>query len=547
MALKQNHIIHSFIIVLAFVFLIIGSCANMKTPLGGPRDSIPPKVLNENPKNLNTNFAADKIEIQLDEYFKLSNQFTEISISPDVEKLPNFKIKKKILEINFDKPLEKNTTYTINFGNAVVDVNEGNVLKDYNYVFSTGNVIDSLSISGKVTSSLTREVLKDAIVFIIPTSRDSIFGKKKANIFAITDSAGNFKLKNLHENTYRIYALKEEGTGDKIFNVPTDQIGFIKDSIVLTKNITDLKLEVFKEVPADFKILEKKIQEDGTIILTFNKPLKKPEIAILEKNLDSKKFLEINNRKDTALIWLPELSFDSISVAISDEAKILDTAIIRKGKKNVFNKPLVITTNLNDQKLKPKSTLTLTLSSPISEFDISKFKLLEDSIPVQIPLIEKDKISLRKLGVTFSFQEEKTYTLNILDNAIKDISGKLTKTSTETFTVDISDNYGNIALEVSVADTSKSYIVEWLNAKDVVLRSDVITKNKTLNYVNYLATEYHIRVIYDDNKNGIWDTGSIKYRTQPEKIWKFEKQITLRPNWDMEEKLSIPATPPLEL
>src|SRR5690606_33952629 len=191
-----------FQLIILMISGLISGCASIKQPTGGPRDSTPPSVVKETPPNLTRNFKAERIQIQLSEFFKLNNQFKEVSISPEMEKMPEFKIKKNILEIRLQDKREKNTTHTINLANAIVDYNEGNVLKNYSYVFATGNIIDSLSITGKVTDALTKKPVLDATVFIIPVSRDTIFGKRRASIFTQTDSSGNFSLKHLREDTY---------------------------------------------------------------------------------------------------------------------------------------------------------------------------------------------------------------------------------------------------------------------------------------------------------------------------------------------------------
>src|SRR5690606_21123134 len=131
--------------------------------------------------------------------------------------------REKMLQSTLPDSLEKNTTYTINLGKALVDFNEGNELNNFSSVFSTGPEIDSLSVSGNVRNAPTHEIEKDIAVLLIPTRQDSIFGKRKANIFAQTDSSGNFSLKNLREDTYRIYALKEKNN-DRIFNAPEEEI-----------------------------------------------------------------------------------------------------------------------------------------------------------------------------------------------------------------------------------------------------------------------------------------------------------------------------------
>ena len=233
MALNQ---IPLFSVVILFSILLISACATVQQPMGGPKDETPPKILSIVPDNLTRNFDAKLITITFDEFIKLKNEFTEISLSPDMEIAPIYKVKRKSLLITVPDSLEENTTYSINFGNAIGDFNEGNELKNFSYVFSTGPEIDSLSISGNIINGLTLEGEKDVNVLLIPVKQDSIFGKKKANIFTRTDSSGNFSLKNLHENTYRIYALKETNN-DRIYNSPDELIGFLKDSIFLKENI----------------------------------------------------------------------------------------------------------------------------------------------------------------------------------------------------------------------------------------------------------------------------------------------------------------------
>src|SRR5690606_130235 len=142
--------------------------------------------------------------------------------------------------ITLPDSLEENTTYTINFGKGLVDYNESNPIVNYNYVFSTGPELDSLSIAGSVQNAYTKTFDPkqdlDVRVLLIPNNQDSIFGKRKTNIFTTVDSTGNITFKNLREDTYRIYALKLE-KNDRNYNQPNDRIGFLSDSIVLIQNI----------------------------------------------------------------------------------------------------------------------------------------------------------------------------------------------------------------------------------------------------------------------------------------------------------------------
>ncbi|WP_276346057.1 Ig-like domain-containing domain [Daejeonella sp. JGW-45] len=543
MANFQRHIFLTYLLCVTMLFILFTSCASIQSPTGGPRDSIPPKILKETPKNLTRNFSAQEIHIEFDEFIKLSNEFTEVSITPALEIFPEFKAKKQRLEVKFNKPLEANTTYTINFGKAIADVNETNVLQNYTYVFATGDELDSLSLSGTVKNSLTRENLKDVTVFILPLSQDSLFGKKRASFFTTTDSAGRFSMKNLREDTYRIYALNEQGGGDRIYNGQNEEIGFLKDPIVLNKNINDIQLEVFKAVPRAFAVTDRKIESDGRILLTFNKPLQKPQVAIIQPvELDLRKKYEINNTRDSAFIWLHELTFDSLKVMVSDNEIPVDTVILRRNKKDTYARSVLITDNITGTKLKPKSDITLRMSAPVRTAQESQIILMEDSVVVQYQLSRIDSARLYRLRYPWKLGKE--YILRFNENAFTDIFGNRSKLYIKRFTLDTEENYGNITIKVQTPDSLKNYIVQWMDEKETIYRQDVVSQNTTLHYLTYPTAKYRIRVIYDENKNGIWDTGNIYEKLQPEKAWTFDKIISLRPNWDLEETLVIPKPDP---
>ncbi len=532
-------------LIAGLTILILSSCASVQSPTGGPRDSIAPKVVKETPKNLTRNFAEKEIEIQFDEFIKLTNEFSEISISPALDVMPEFKAKKQNLLIKFSQPLEANTTYTINFGKSITDVNESNILPNYTYVFATGNQIDSLSLSGSVTSSLTKEKLKDVTVFVLPTKQDSLFGKKRASFFTTTDSSGNFRLKNLREDTYRVYALNEQGGGDRIYNGQNEEIGFLDEPIVLNKNTDNIELEVFKAVPRNFSVNERKIEADGRVLLTFNKPLLKPSVTIIEPiELNTTKTFEITATRDTAVIWLPDLTFDSLKVAISDSGTPQDTITLRRNKRDTYNRAVLVTDNIIGTKLRPRSDVLLRMSSPIATAQEANISLLEDSVAVRYQLIKQATGNNRIYGIKYPWKLNKEYILRFNENAFTDIFGNKSKLYIKRFTLDTEDNYGNISIKATVPDTLASYIVQWMNDKETIYRQDIISKNTTLNYLTYPTAKYRLRVIYDENKNGIWDTGNVFNKQQPERTWTFDKIISLRPNWDLEEVMVIPKPDP---
>ena len=529
----------SFKVIILLTGLIY-SCASMRNPEGGPIDKTPPKVLKMEPKDLTTNFNSPKIVISFDEYFKIQNEAKEFSISPEQERPPVLKTDGKKLEITFQDSLEKNTTYTLNFGKAIVDINESNALKNLTYAFSTGPLLDSLSISGNVTNLLTGKPEIDATVFIIPLSRDSIFGKKKAPISTSTDSSGFYSLKNLKKDIYRIYALKETA-GDKIYQQRTDEIGFVKDSIELTKNIANLDIGVFKELPENFRIVDRKLNSDGSISMIFNQQLAKPEITVLDKkSIDDSKLLRFNKTNDSLRVWLQDLTFDSVKVEIKNEGKALDTVIFNRDSKDTYIRSLQISDNLDAGALNPYRPYKILFNFPVEKVDLSKIKLTEDSIPRTNFTFVKDSTNLLAYNFSYPWRKKASYVVTLAEGAISGIFGVKNKEFRKSFKLISTDEYGSFVLKVEIPDTTKSYVLEILNEQKSVIATEVITKNRSIKFANYKVATYFTRIIYDENKNGKWDTGSLALRTQPERTFNNPQEIVLKANWEQVFTWPIP-------
>lgn len=530
-----------FLLILTVGSSFITGCASIQQPTGGPKDSIPPNVISETPRNLTRNFTTREIVIEFDEYIKLNNQFQEFSISPDLDEAPEYKIKKKSLIITLPDTLAENTTYSINFGEGLVDFNESNPLVNYRYVFSTGDEIDSLSISGTVINSISLEPETDINVLLIPVSQDSIFGKRKANIFTKTDSSGNFILQNLSETAYRIYALKEEAS-DRIYNNPGELIAFQRDSIYLDQNITGIKLKTFKEIPKDFRVLDRKIENSGRIMFVFNKSLKNPSLTILEDNeLNTNKIAEFTPTRDSAYIWLPVLEFDSLNVVIADENIALDTVTLRRTQNDEYDRSITITDNLSNQRVDQVRNVIFTGSAPIQSADLSKITLIEDTTTQTNFQLSLDNENMRKAYLRYRWKPKRTYILELQEGAFIGRFGELSKAGQRKFTFDDSGNYGDIVLDIKLPD-SNNYIVEVIKEdKSQVIKADVINRSQKITYKQLPGQNYTVRVVYDENKNNKWDTGNLETKTQPEELWYWNKIITVRPNWEQEEIVTVPS------
>lgn len=538
----QNIALAGFILLLILTF---NRCANVQRPSGGPKDSLPPKVLNESPTNFGINFKDKEIVLTFDEYIKLNNQFKEFSISPDLDEQPLFKVRKKNLVIKLPDSLEQNTTYTINFGKGLVDYNEGNPLLNYNYVFATGPELDSLSLSGSVKNGFTKafDMKKDENikVLLIPTTQDSIFGKRKANIFTNVDTSGNFKFSNLRENTYRIYALKEQNN-DRIFNGNDEWIGFLNYSIVLSKDTAGIKLEITQAYPKDFRTLEKKLEPTGNILLTFNKPVDNPTLRILHPaDLDGSKIVRYSLQNDSARIFFTPTELDSVKINLKSGDAINDTILIRTGRNVKFDreiKPILNITNKVDR----TSHIKLTSLTPLANVDKSKIMVYEDSVSRRNFQLQRDSVNQNLYHIRFNWRAKRDYELVIQEGALKSPFDDINKESKTQFTFDESDNYGNISFTVNGTDSTMQYIVELIDEqKEKIHDSRILdlTTNKVI-YDKFPGGKYSLRIIYDANKNGKWDPADVYARKQAENIWYLDKTFTIRANWDQNETITLP-------
>jgi len=527
-------------IVMSLSFI---QCANMQKPTGGPKDSLPPKLLAITPPNLSKNFKDKTIEMTFDEFIKTTNPGKEFNISPDVETQPIYKVRKKRLIIELPDSLEENTTYTINFGKGLVDFNEGNPFINYNYVFATGDELDSLSISGKVRNGYTMDFDlskdKEVIAILIPTSRDTIFGKKKASYYTTVDSSGNFKFSNLREDTYRVYALKDMNN-DKIYNGNDEWIGFLKDSIYLKENVSGLELQYTPGLPLIFRNLEKKLDTDGSILLTFNRPLNEPDLRILSPNtLDYNKLIKYNPTLDTAKIYLENLEFDSLKIELSEYNQPLDTIDIRKGRNIKIDNTIVPKLNISNKVDRVKH-IELTSVYPIASIDKEKIILTEDSVSRRNFQLQQDSVNREMYHIRFNWRPNRNYELIIQEEAIKGPFDETNKEFKSQFTYNETENYGDINLTFKGLDTAMSYIVELIDeSKEKLFDKRILPSDHVMKYIKFPGGKYTIRLIEDANKNGKWDSGDVYEKRQAERIWYLDRTFSIRANWEQNETIDV--------
>lgn len=224
--------LRKYIILLLYAGFCL-SCAQVGSPAGGPRDEDPPKVVESDPPNYSTHFETKKIQITFDEYIVLESVNQELIVSPPMEEKPEVKLRKKTVIIQFEEELKENTTYTFNFGNAIKDLHEGNKLQNFEYVFSTGDVLDSLSVKGSLRYAETQEKPEDPIsIMLYSDLRDSVPLTEIPLYVGRSDDSGVFSVNNLRPGEYKVFALND-GNNNLLFDLPSEEIAFLDSSLTL--------------------------------------------------------------------------------------------------------------------------------------------------------------------------------------------------------------------------------------------------------------------------------------------------------------------------
>ena len=224
----------------------MSSCAQIGAPIGGPRDSLPPILLESTPPNRTTHFTGKNITLNFDEYIQLQNLQQTLLVSPTPKINPDINFKLRVVTIKIRDTLEPNTTYSLDMGNSIQDINENNPFRNFTYVFSTGSYIDSLQFSGNILLAQTGKADSTLIVLLYKDLDDSVVLKKKPKYITRLDSSGNFKFKNLAGGTYHVFGLKDE-SGQKYYNSKTELFAFADSPIVVNDNTTPVKLFAYAE------------------------------------------------------------------------------------------------------------------------------------------------------------------------------------------------------------------------------------------------------------------------------------------------------------
>ena len=442
--------------------VLLPSCANIVPPVGGVRDSFPPVLIKANPAAASKNFQGKIITFQFDEYVEVQNAFENVLVSPAQEKFPQVDSKLRNITIKLKDTLEPNTTYSINFGNAIKDINEGNVLNNFTYVFSTGNTIDSLQLEGTVQLAETGKADSTLLVVLYNKLYDSAVAKEKPRFITRLDGKGHFKFEYLPGGTYNLFAFKDEGF--KKYN---------------SNNI----LFAFADAPIS--------------IGADNKPV------------------------------------DLLAFVGEKEAPKKSTVANAATKENKEDKRLKYQVNLQNGLQDLLQDFEFTFTKPLKEFDSSKIILTD----TQYNAIKGYRLALdtskKKLTIQYPWKPDQYFKLLLLKNAATDTSeNTIAKNDTIRIRTRTEDSYGTVQVRFTGLNMKRHPVLQWLQGEEV-FKSFPLTATEW-NIKLFEPYSYNMRILYDDNQNGIWDTGDYWTKKQPEKVISIDQKFNVRANWENE-------------
>lgn len=531
-------------VAMLFLFLLVAAlwqCARRGSPSGGPKDISPPQLVKTEPDSMTINFKAKRIRLYFDEFIKLQDIQNQLIVSPPLKYQPEIKPQggaSKYLEFKFKDTLRENTTYTINFGQSVQDNNEGNPSSFLTYVFSTGDYIDSLEVSGVIKDAFKRkaEEFISVMLYEIDTAyTDSTIFQRPPNYITNTlDSTVIFHLKNLKEGQYRLFAVKDEAKNN-IFDQNVDKIAFMEDTLTLPTDSTYL-LTLFKEVP-NYSMAVPSLTSKNRIQFGYFGDASNIEIKPLTPLPDTVSTRILKERdKDTLNYWFTPFEMDSIVFTVTNEkAKVIDTFTVKSRKVGLDS--LQLTANQNGS-LNFNDPFYIGANIPLIKIDSTKISMMEqDSVTVNFTA-NLDTLE-NKVDFDFKVEPNQNYQLDLLPGAITDFFGGTNDTLVYNLSTQSYSDLGNLKFTIEGDSLAYPLIVELTDEQGKLKREIFAIEPKPIEFNNLEPAKYFVRVIFDANANQKWDTGDYLKKRQPEKVSYYPDTVEVRANWELEEIFTI--------
>jgi uncharacterized protein (DUF2141 family) len=572
-------------IILAGLFSVIFSCARQAAPTGGKKDITPPRLIRSLPAYGSLNYKGKKIVITFDEFIVLDKLTEKFMISPPVKKKPNITLKGKNLNIEFLEKLKDSTTYTLYFQDAIRDLNEGNPIANYQFVFSTGNILDSLSVTGNVYNSADLEVPQNTIILMHRQLADTAPAKLLPEYITLADINGGFRINNVKGGTYRLYALQDKNN-DKKYDMADEGFAFLDTPAVIdpTRNYMPVikakdttKIKPGVKITPVIPIIEGEYQlflfsaakkshyltssgrksayhlnytlslPPGSEKVEFNIPDAPTKSYFIEKNLTGD---SIDVWLTDSLLYSRQLIKTLISYPFTDSTGLIKTktdsipmrfTFPRISRARDTKSKLAVSSSIQAGSLKPGQGIKFLSETPFRKPDTTKIRLYETEktsrklVPYQF---NNDSLSSREYLMKAKLTEGSSYLLIANAGSFSDIYGDASDSTGMKFLVRTPDSFCDLILTIS--NVSGNTIIQLLDEKEKLLMEKHVSKSGKLEFPLLEKGKYRLRAINDLNGDGKWTTGDYQLKQQPEPVTYYPGQLefkqanfTIEQDWDL--------------
>lgn len=578
-----------------FLVLLIYSCASIGNPNGGPYDEAPPKYISSTPAPNTINHKGKKIEILFDELIQLEKPSENIIITPPQMQMPIIRAIGKKVTVELLDSIKDDITYTIDFTNSIVDNNEKNVLENYTFAFSSGEVIDTLEVSGFLLNAENLEPMPGITIGLHLNVEDSAFTRLPFDRTSRTNERGKFTIRNIAPGTYRIYALNDVNR-DYMFDQPGEDIAFYEQTITPTFEFAsredttwvdsltidtiqtvgytrfmpdDIQMYLFKEKFSRQYMMRPERAEQHLFVVKFNAPLDTIPLPVplnFEPQDSSWYYIQTADMGATVNFWITDSTVwkqDTLRMemtyAKSDSMNVLvpqtDTIQVamrrqpevKKKTKRKEDEPdpvkfleMAVSTSSS---MNNYDTLFVTFNEPVVELSQDLFFLnqLIDTLWVPVDFTFKaDSINTLRYYIERKWGYGEEYQLEVDSATIFSVYNRWNDSFTGKFKVKKADEYGN--LYINIHDLHSSAFVELMNSNDQPVRKAPVVNGGVL-FMDLKPDKYYARLILDQNENGEWDTGNYAEKRQPERVYYYPGLFEVLVNWDKEEDWHVLDTP----
>jgi hypothetical protein len=515
---------------------------------GGKRDTAPPELIVAVPANESTNFNAGEITLKFNEYIQLKELNNQLIICPRLNTTPEVTTEGKALKIAIKKEeLSPNTTYRFYFGSSVADLNESNSIQDFEYVFSTGNYIDTLQMTGTIADVATDKPAGNVLVGLYrPDKTDSVPFKEPPDYFTRSDENGKFIFRNLPEKEFRVFAIADKNKNN-LYEGEPEKVGFLEQNMRLLKD-TNITLRIFREEPSRTFIKKTVTPYYGLVQVLLNRKTRVTVKPLASKDHSNIYESSAGMEKDTISIYYKDIA-DTIRLSINYGDKVKpDTLVAALPKSNFGRRKLrSYRSNVQNNTLALNTPVLITFNTwmDTSRFSKERITLLTraDSTSEDLPVSGRWR-NITEFEISAKFTGGNNYSLRLDTGAFYDLKGYSNDSSLSKFRAEGVNDFGKVSLKI-LFNEKGNYIVQLVSQAGLVIREQALSLSlsesnaATVDFTNVPPGMYFIKTIYDANGNKKWDTGKLIGKQQAEAVLIHSKQVKVVADWETEEEISI--------